>query len=197
MNRSAPKAPAAAQRLLRWFVPHQHRESLEGDLLEELAAGRSAAWYWRQVGWAAYEHLCTLVRRQLITFLAATLFFLVALWFIAPATYPVMDWARAQELRLLVLLAWVAGVPLVLGGFAGAAGRRGRIGAILLGAALAWLTPVTLPLNFAVCDLCARPIDTAAPGSIVLLTTAASALLAGLGAWGVGRIHPLVQEKFS
>ena len=191
-------APTAAGWLLRWFTSSRHRESLEGDLLEEIAAGRSQAWYWRQVGWAVYEHACSVVRQQLITFLAATMFFLVALWVIAPATYHVMDWARAQEsLRILVLLAWLGGVPLLLGGVAGAAERRRRIGAILLGAALAWLTPVTLPFNFAVCDLCARPLDTAAPGSILLLTTAASALLAGLGAWCVGRIHPLVQEKFS
>lgn len=190
--------PIPARWLLRWFTDRRHRESLEGDLLEEMAAGRSAAWYCRQVGWAVYENVCGIVRRQLTTFLAATVFFLVALWVIAPATYHVMDWARAQEsLRILVLLAWLAGVPLILGGVAGAAERRRRIGAILLGATLAWLTPVTLPFNFAVCDLCARPIESTTPGSILLLTTAASALLAGLGAWGVGRIHPLDQEKFS
>jgi len=193
-----PAAPAVARLLLRWFTSPSHRESLEGDLLEELAAGRSQSWYWRQVGWAVYEHACGVVRHQLTTFLGATVFFLVALWIIAPATYRVMDWARGQEsLRILVLLAWLAGVPLILGGVAGAAERRQRIGAILLGATLAWLTPVTLPFSFAMCDLCARPIESTTPGSILLLTTVASALLVGLGAWGAGRIHPLNQEKFS
>ena len=192
------RMPALAQWTLRVFASGRHRETLEGDLLEELAAGRSAGWYWRQVGWAVYEHALGVIRQQLTTFLAATLFFLAALWVIAPATYQVMDWARAQEsLRILVLLAWLAGVPFILGGVAGAAESRRRVGAILLGATLAWLTPVTLPLNFAVCDLCARPIDTTAPSSILLLTTTASALLVGLGAWVAGRIHPLVQEKLS
>jgi len=191
------RTPAIARLLLR-FSSARHRESLEGDLLEELAAGRSQSWYWSQVGWALYEQVCSIARQQLTTFLAATVFFLVALWFIAPATYQVMDWAGAREsLRIFVLLAWLAGVPLILGGVAGAAERRRRIGAILFGAALAWLTPVTLPFSFAVCDLCAQPIESTASGSILLLTTTASALLVGLGAWGVGRIHPLNQENFS
>lgn len=192
------RMPAMAQWLLRVFASGPHRETLEGDLLEGLAAGRSPGWYWRQVGWAVYEHALGVVRQQLTTFLAATLFFLTALWVIAPATYQVMDWARTQDsLRILVLLAWLAGVPFILGGMAGAAERRRRVGAILLGATLAWLTPVTLPLNFAVCDLCARPIETTAPSSILLLTTTASALLVGLGAWAAGRFHPLVQENLS
>lgn len=160
-------------------------------MLEEFAAGRTTLWYWRQVGCALYERACSVARQQAATFLAATLFFVVALWVIAPATYPVMGWARTLEpLRVVVLLGWLAGVPFVLGAVAGAAERRKRIGAILLGAALAYLTPVTLPFTSAVCDLCARPVDAATPDTILFLTPLGSALLAGLGAWVFGRFHP-------
>lgn len=34
--------------LARWSSPY-HRESLAGDLLEQMHQGRSAAWVWRQV----------------------------------------------------------------------------------------------------------------------------------------------------
>jgi hypothetical protein len=188
MNARHP--PRLARTLLQRCCGGRFHESLEGDLLEEFAAGRSSAWYWRQVACAIQQHLRNVARQQMVTFAAATLFFIFALWLIAPATYPVVGWARTLEpMRALVLLGWLAGIPFILGGMAGAAERRQRAGAILLGAALAYLTPVTLPFTTAVCDLCSHPAGAALPDSILLLTPFGSALLAGLGAWLVGRLH--------
>lgn len=184
------RAPRIAQALLHLCVGGRYGEDLEGDLLEEFAAGRSAFWFWRQVGYALHERACVVAQQQFAPFVAATGFFLVSLWAIAPATYPVMSWAHTLEpLRILVLLGWLAGVPFVLGGIAGVAERRRRSGAILLAAGLVWMTPVTLPFHSAVCDLCARPVSVATPGAIQWLTPLASALLAGFGAWVVGRAH--------
>ena len=189
------RTPPLATALLRSLAAARYRDELEGDLLEEWAAGRSASWYWRQVMHALCEHACLIVRQQIITCLAAAAFFFGALWVIAPLTYPVMDWARATEpLRVLVLLAWLAGVPVILGSVAGAAERSRRVGAILLGAAFAYLTPVTSPFNFAVCDLCASPSGST-PASMLYLTSVGSALFAGLGAWAVRKLHPTFQEK--
>jgi len=43
-------------KLASWLLEHAgslyRREALAGDLLEEYRAGRSDAWYWRQVLWA-------------------------------------------------------------------------------------------------------------------------------------------------
>lgn len=187
---NARRPPRFAQALLQRCSRGRFQESLEGDLLEEFAEGRSSAWYWRQVFCAVHEHLRCIARQQILTFAAAALFFIVALWVIAPATYPVVGLARTLEpVRVLVLLAWLAGVPFILGGVAGAAERRQRAGAILLGAALAYLTPVTLPFTSAVCDLCSHPAGAVLPDSILLLTPFGSALLAGLGAWLAGRFH--------
>jgi hypothetical protein len=190
------RTPRIAAALLRIFAGARYGDDLEGDLLEEWAAGRSTWWYWRQVLHALGEHAGFIVRQQIITCLAAAVFFFGALWVIAPLTYPVMDWARATEpLRVFVLLAWLAGVPVILGGVAGAAERSRRVGAILIGAAFAYLTPVTSPLNFAVCDLCASPAGSAASASMLYLTSAGSALFAGLGAWAVRKLRPNFQEK--
>jgi len=41
--------PRAATWMLRHLVPGERNDALAGDLLEEFRAGRSAAWYWRQV----------------------------------------------------------------------------------------------------------------------------------------------------
>jgi hypothetical protein len=46
INREPPRI--AVWLLKRWASPYQ-RESLVGDLLEMYRAGRSRAWYWRQV----------------------------------------------------------------------------------------------------------------------------------------------------
>jgi hypothetical protein len=186
---NAPRAPRFAQALLRRFVKSRHSESLEGDLLEELAAGRTNFWYWRQVGFALYAQGHCMARQQRVTFVAAIAFFLLALWIIAPATYPVMDWTHTEPLRTFVLLGWLAGVPLVLGVIAGATGRSRHISAILLGATIAYLTPVTRPFDSAVCDLCVGPGSTSVPTTALLLAPLGSALLAGFGAWMAGRFR--------
>jgi len=41
--------PALANWMLDHLTPAGHEDALAGDLLEEFRAGRSAAWYWRQV----------------------------------------------------------------------------------------------------------------------------------------------------
>lgn len=47
MNRSKP--PAIASWLLEHLTRRTGNQALAGDLAEEFAQGRSAAWYWRQV----------------------------------------------------------------------------------------------------------------------------------------------------
>jgi hypothetical protein len=46
---SATRAPWLAAWMLEHLVPGDRNEALEGDLLEELCAGRSSNWYWRQM----------------------------------------------------------------------------------------------------------------------------------------------------
>jgi hypothetical protein len=46
---STKQAPILAAWMLDRLVPGGLNEALEGDLLEELASGRSHSWYWRQV----------------------------------------------------------------------------------------------------------------------------------------------------
>jgi hypothetical protein len=193
---SGRRAPWLALALLRCVATAPFTESLEGDLLEEFAAGRSSLWFWRQVFCALGERALSLMRQQAAILLAVTAFFVLALWAIAPATYPVMGWARAAEpLRPLVLLGWLMGVPFLLGGIAGAAQKIRRFGAILLGAGLAYLTPVTEPFEFMVCDLCSAPDSNSTPTAALFMTPLGSALLAGLGAWVFGRFrHSAAQE---
>jgi hypothetical protein len=188
------QVPALALLLLR-RLGGRYSESLEGDMLEEFAAGRSVFWCWCQVFDALRMQLSGIMRRRLMPFFAAALFFMVALWGLARVTAPVMDWARALEpMRLLVQLSWLAGVPFVLGGFAGAADRTRKIGAILLGAAFAYMTPITAPFDSAVCDVCVGPGSTAIPDAIHWLTPFCSALLAGLGAWIAAGLRRNQQE---
>lgn len=192
MNQRRP--PRIAQALLR-SLGGRYVESLEGDLLEEFAAGRTRLWFWYQVACALYEQTWRTVRQQAMTFAAAFTFFLLALWAIAPITYPVMRWARTLESDVLVLLAWLAGVPFILGGVAGTTERRRFTGAILLAGTCACLTPLTEPFTFAACDLCTRSQQSTAPGAVLLLTPFASALLIGLGAWVATRITGQLQRS--
>jgi hypothetical protein len=191
------RAPWLARALLRRIATTDYTESLEGDLLEEFAAGRSSLWFWHQVACALCERVRSIIRREMLVFVTVTVFFVLAFWAIAPATYPVMNWARTSEpLRTVVLLGWLMGVPFLLGGIAGAAGKFTRFGAILLGAGLAYLTPVTRPFGFAVCDLCTGPGSTSAPTAALFVTPLGSALLAGLGAWVIGKFsHTTTREQ--
>jgi hypothetical protein len=194
--------PRLAQALLHHFTKGRYRESLEGDLLEEFCAGRSSGWYWRQVICALKEHAFVIARQRVATFALASVFFVAALAILAPLTDPLMHWAQASGLNagaaptgagaigLLYSLAWLAGVPFVLGGVAEATERQRRAGTIILAAAVAYLTPVTLLLDPAVCELCATPANTPIPDVATFLLPAASALLAGFGAFSMGRLLP-------
>jgi hypothetical protein len=57
-----------------WLLEHAgsryRRESLAGDLIEEYRAGRSDAWYWRQVLWAIAASVGHAVRAVLPAWLA-------------------------------------------------------------------------------------------------------------------------------
>jgi hypothetical protein len=182
------RVPPLALALLRHFGG-RYSESLQGDLLEEFAAGRSAFWCWGQTAGALFVYARAVVQQRLVACIAVALFFMAALWSIAPATTPVMSWARSQApLHLLIQFGWLAGVPLLLGGLAGAAGHSRRIGAVLLGAGIAYMTPIATPFDSAVCDLCMGPGAAVIPDAIQWATPFGSALLAGLGAWIVATI---------
>ena len=193
---SARRPPPVAEFLLQQVARPSYREGLAGDLAEELAAGRSAVWYWRQVGGALQEHACHLARVHALPLLAATAFFMLMLWLIAPFTFPVMGWAGSLEsIGLVVVIAWLVAIPLVLGGVAGATERRRRIGVVLLAAGIAYLTPVSLPFNIALCDVCSRPVADGSSGAVRILTPIGAALLAALGAWLAARLHPVARQE--
>lgn len=192
------RPPPAAEFLLLHLARSCYREGLAGDLAEEFAAGRSAFWYWRQVCGALHEHARHLVRRHALPLLAATAFFILVLSFVAPVTYPVMGWAGSLEsVGALVVVAWLVGIPLVLGGVAGGAERRRRIGVVLLAAGIAYITPVSLPFNIALCDVCSRPAVDGSSGAVRVLTPVGAALLAGMGAWIAGRLHSVARRETS
>lgn len=188
------RPPPVAEFLLQHLARPSYREGLAGDLAEEFSAGRSAFWYWRQVLGALREHASHLSRRHVLPLLMATTFFIFVLSFVAPVTYPVMGWAGSLEsIGVLVVIAWLVGVPLVLGGVAGAAQRR-RIGVVLFAAGIAYITPVSLPFNIALCDVCSRPAADGSSGAVRLLTPIGAALLAAMGAWLAGRL-PLAARR--
>jgi hypothetical protein len=164
-------------------------------MLEEFAAGRSVFWCWREVGSALLQHVRAIIYKRLMVFVLAALFFLMALWILAPATPLVMNWARTlQPLEVLVQLGWLTGVPFLLGALAGVAERNRGAGAILLSAGLAYATPITTPFDSAMCDLCVGPGSAAIPAAIRWLTPLGSALLATLGALTIARIRRARQE---
>jgi len=186
---SSRRAPWFACLLLRQLARTTFSESLEGDLLEEFAAGRSRLWFWGQVLAAMAEQVRTLARRRTAVVLAATAFFVLSLGVIAPATYPVMNWVRAAEpWQTPLMLCWLMGVPFLLGGIAGTARKLLPLGCILTGAGLAYLTPVTLPFEYAVCDLCTKTGSAVTPAAALFMTPLGSALLAGCGAWAIRRL---------
>jgi hypothetical protein len=63
MNRQGP--PIFATWLLQHLGDPYRREALIGDLIEEYRRGRSNAWYWRQVSFAALAGGLSALRRKL------------------------------------------------------------------------------------------------------------------------------------
>ena len=49
MSRRESNPPTLALWLLRHACPGNHRQALAGDLVEQYSAGRSPAWFWKQV----------------------------------------------------------------------------------------------------------------------------------------------------
>ena len=78
MTSTAP--PRVATWMLLHLLPRDHDEALAGDLLESFRAGRSGAWYWRQVMVA----IATQWLRSLVNHSSALIF--AAIWgMISPA----------------------------------------------------------------------------------------------------------------
>jgi len=74
--------PRLATILLRGFGPND--DVLTGDLEEEWRAGRSAAWYWRQVLAAVAHHLVAEIRAHWVIVARGVLTFVLVLKFLAP-----------------------------------------------------------------------------------------------------------------
>jgi hypothetical protein len=145
--------PKLAQFLLKHLARGSYPESLQGDLMEEWHAGRSALWYWRQVSIAL-----ALTGIQSLRVLAFPVALAVAVLFGVSAatqlpTHSVIGWARSLEhhtvvglngyyysrvaaklLRSAVILVWLF-LPLLAQGVAIQAlwGRRGRATAFIAG----------------------------------------------------------------
>jgi hypothetical protein len=62
MKRAAP--PTLALWMVEHLVPRGHCDGLAGDLLEEMAAGRTSRWYWRQAGGAVVTGWLSVLRDQ-------------------------------------------------------------------------------------------------------------------------------------
>ena len=190
---SAPPPPRLALLLMHRFYRGPFSDSLEGDLHEQWSAGRGRLWLWRQVGGALLAQGASgVLRQRLAALVALSLYFLLTLAAIAPATAPVVAWAIGtigpdhDELQLLAVTSWLAGIPLMLGAFAGTVNNWKPVGMVVVATLLAYLTPATLPFQSALCVLCKRPSPALLPGSALLITPIASALVAGLGAWTAG-----------
>jgi hypothetical protein len=89
-------SPTLALRLLERFDSEGARESLIGDLIEEIGLGRSRVWVWQQIlalcGLAAIEHVRNRVETAHLMALAPGVFFVGALW-IAPPAKVLQTWA--------------------------------------------------------------------------------------------------------
>lgn len=139
------RPPALARTLLEWVDPANH--ALQGDLLEEFAAGRSRLWYWRQVAAAAGVAAARPVRAHGLSglepaMLGLIMFFLLAFYVVFVVN--VTDWLlRFEGVDLLsrvprliarwplttALLAFGAGA--LLGRAIGAGGDRHRVARIV------------------------------------------------------------------
>lgn len=85
MTQPQPSHLAAPPRLAAWMLNHltppARDEALAGDLLEDFRAGRSSAWYWRQVFAAiAFQWLRTLADHKSALFFAAAWSLLSPAW---------------------------------------------------------------------------------------------------------------------
>jgi hypothetical protein len=80
--------PSLAAWLLQHCLPGKDNEALAGDLLEELRAGRSATWYWRQVVSAiAIESRTKIVDLCLATLFAALWSMMVPTWLLIVSNF--------------------------------------------------------------------------------------------------------------
>jgi hypothetical protein len=88
--------PLLAFRLLERFGSEGARESLIGDLVEEIGLGRSRFWVWQQVlalcGLAAVDHVRNYAETVHLMTLAPGVLFVGALW-IAPPAKVLETWA--------------------------------------------------------------------------------------------------------
>ncbi len=149
----ARNPPKLAHFLLKHLARGRYLESLQGDLMEEWQTGRSAFWYWRQVGIAI-----ALTGSQALREFAFPVAVAVAVLFGVSAatqapTHSVIGWARALEhhtalalngydysrlaaklLRSGIILMWLC-LPLLVQGFAIQTlwGRRARATALTAG----------------------------------------------------------------
>ena len=86
--------PRIAMWLLKHFAAPSYRESLAGDLIEQLARGRSRAWCWRQV--IAALSLAPLSVLQRAPWMAALKAALLALGLITLGV-GTMSWASGSQ----------------------------------------------------------------------------------------------------
>jgi hypothetical protein len=88
--------PLLALWLLERLDSYGTREALIGDLVEEIAQGRSRFWVWQQVlalcGLAAAGHVRTYAQTAHLIAIALGLFFVVGVW-IAPPVKVFQTWA--------------------------------------------------------------------------------------------------------
>ena len=81
--------PLLALRLLERFDAYGTREALIGDLIEEIAQGRSRFWAWQQIlalcGLAAVGHVRNCAQTAHLIALALGVFFVGGVWIAPPA----------------------------------------------------------------------------------------------------------------
>lgn len=110
------RPPVLAQTLLEWVDPAN--DALHGDLLEEFAAGRSRAWYWRQVAAAAGVAAVRPVRAHGLSGIEPAMLGVIMLFmlgFYAVFVVNVTDWLlRFEGVHVFSLVpAWLARWPVL------------------------------------------------------------------------------------
>jgi len=143
---TSTRPPRLAEWLLEWIAPGN--EALHGDLAEEMARGRSRAWYWRQVLGAAGAAAAQPVRADGIAGLEPAvlgLTMVLLLGFYVVFIVNVTDWLlRFEGVDLVarlpsVLTAWDGAAPMltlalgaILGRLIGRGHARHRVTSIIL-----------------------------------------------------------------